>query len=44
MCGMDPMLGALVIGISTGFFTLLSLNFANVYKKKKALKLEEENA
>jgi len=45
MCGMDPMLGALVIGISTGFFALLSINFANVYKKRKAMKLEgEENA
>ena len=42
---MDPMLGALVIGISTGFFALLSINFANAYKKRKAMKLEgEENA
>ena len=42
---MDPMFGALIIGLSTGFFALLSINFANAYKKKQALKLEgEENA
>ena len=45
MCGMDPMLGALIIGLSTGFFALMSVNIADAYKKKKALKLEgEENA
>jgi len=39
---MSPLIGGTVIGLSVGFFTLLSINFANAYKKKKALKLEGE--
>ena len=41
MCGIDPLVGAMVIGLSVGFFTLLSLNFANTYKRKKAERLSQ---
>lgn len=45
MCEISPLLGGTVIGLSVGFFTLLSINFANAYKKKQAIKLEgDENA
>ena len=41
MCELSPLIGGMVIGLSVGFFTLLSLTFANTYKRKKAERLAQ---
>jgi len=38
MCELPPILGMAIIGLSTGMFAILSINFANMYKKMKKLK------
>ena len=37
MCELSPLIGGTIIGLSVGFFTLLSLTFANNYKRKKEM-------
>ena len=38
MCELPPILGMAILGLSTGLFAILSINFANMYKKMKERK------